>query len=189
MKHQSIAHLSDGVCDVQCHQCGRSSQGGGHRLVGSPHGGDHRLVGSPRGGGHRLVAGGSSRGGCLWPSARRAIAAIGSPCGGRRWSSAPSEACGGVHRLPARWLVSRGFSRALLWLHGLCFPRRPAFGFCGTTVMVVPGPLAGGLCDSDRAHEIGRGIAAGFGNPADNLSYGVNRMVCSGVGRRERCAF
>ncbi len=163
---------------------------GGTAVIGSTRGGSHRppLTTRRRSSARRL------------PARRRSSAR---PLAARRRSSARHGRLSGSPPGPAAAAVvgssvigsPRGAGAAAsigslsggLWAAASrpVFPSEAGIGFCGTTVMVVPGPLVG-LCDSDRAREVGRVITAGLGNPVDNLSYGVKRMVCSGVGRRER---
>jgi hypothetical protein len=85
------------------------------------------------------------------PPARRAAAVIGSPRGGG-------------HRLAARRRSSaRRAAVGPCFSSGPAFPSEAGFVFCRTTVMVVPGPparRAGGLSDSDRAHELSGDMTA-----------------------------
>jgi hypothetical protein len=101
----------------------------------------------------------------------RGTVVIGSPRGGRRRPSAPCAVACGPRLKQGPALASRPVfpsEAAGLWV----LPPGPGTGG-DRNGSSRPAGRRPGLCASDRAHEINRVIAAGFGNPADNLSYGV----------------
>ena len=137
----------------------------GRRRRGSPRGGGtavplaavarRRCCGFPGGGGSATapaLGGGCSavpRGGAPAPVRRRPVAAAPRAFSAMRSRRHWRSVCGAAAAPAALW--QRGFPFVGWSQPRPTFPLEDGFGFCGTTVMVVPGPMGRGLGSSARA--------------------------------------